>query len=514
MRALFLTFICLFLAIPSQAGTNPTNGVSLLGEPSRQARTRTATGQQSAFIAVLDMVQQQLAVRYRLVEGSLLIHNIGLGPPIIVAIQGSFWLRPTGQDPLFRYFDIDDLRFTGSIFQLEYAGEMDGTYRIGGELALVQEMTLDGRINDFKELRLESGLVMVQARFPWVEIDLFQVPPDPFESFNIHLVAVPWPAIWFSTEYGFHPSGPARFRHSNVSDGDLLSPNGTVVRTNRQLTSRLGIMPVVPDLGLDGVVGRIPELPLGTAPPPLEIWFSAEYNAFSETLGELLGHGDLLSNAGRVVRHNADLINPFCPQPPSPDYGLDAVTLGPERQLLFSTEENFFSEGLGEIIGDGDLLCEDGRIFKRIGELMANFQPIEPRPIRFGLDAVYVWPHGEVWFSTEVGFADGRLGYIGHGDLLSDTGRVVVRNPELLSPFGPIEDLDDFGLDGLHIFWPSLTGDLDFDGDVDLPDFAAFAAHWLRTDGGSCGGADLTGDGNVRLDDLGKFAENWLAGKD
>ncbi len=47
---------------------------------------------------------------------------------------------------------------------------------------------------------------------------------------------------------------------------------------------------------------------------------------------------------------------------------------------------------------------------------------------------------------------------------------------------------------------------------LDLIDFAMFAEQWLKTDCGSCEGADLTGDGNVNLSDLEEFAKNWLDG--
>ena len=59
----------------------------------------------------------------------------------------------------------------------------------------------------------------------------------------------------------------------------------------------------------------------------------------------------------------------------------------------------------------------------------------------FGLDAAYIRPRGEIWFSTEVDFTDQRFGHIGHGDLLSDTGRVVVRNLELVRRFTPVQDV-------------------------------------------------------------------------
>ena len=510
MKKLIVTLICMFLIIPCQVktiavdadGSADFNNIEVAISDSNNERAEIR------FVLPLPSAQKQMAIRYRIIEGSTLTENIGLAPPIIVPIRGSFWLKPTGPNPLFSNYVVRGLRFTGSISQREYTGQMQGTYRIGGEFALMEQMMLEGRINEFEGLKLDSGLVIPQAKFPWIEIDLFQIPPDPFDSFGMHLVAVAWPAMWFSTEHGFHPSDQPSVKYSYISDGDLLSSIGTVVRTNHQLTSRLGIMPIVPDLGLDAVLGRMPLL---SDPARGEIWFSAEDDAFSESLGCLVGDGDLLSDAGRVVRHNIDLIRPFSPMLPVPDYGLDAVTLGPDGLVLFSTEEDFFSERLGVTIGHGDLLCEDGSIFKSIGELLANFQSIEPRPIRFGLDAVYVWPHGEVWFSIDTGFTDGRLGYIGDGDLLSDTGRVVARNLALLGPFGPIERLADFGLDSLHILWPCSAADLDFNGAVDLPDFAIFAAHWRRIDCGICGGADLTGDGKVMMDDVGEFTENWLA---
>ena len=80
----------------------------------------------------------------------------------------------------------------------------------------------------------------------------------------------------------------------------------------------------------------------------------------------------------------------------------------------------------------------------------ARFRPPLVVP-DYGLDAVHVWPSGEIWFSTEEGFQDGALGPIAAGDLLSDQGYVVYRNLELLGPFAPIEDLADFGLDALFL---------------------------------------------------------------
>ncbi len=279
--------------------------------------------------------------------------------------------------------------------------------------------------------------------------------------------------IWFSTEVGFgavalQPTSAAIVR---VSDGDLLSRRGYIVRSNRQLTARLGIMPVVPDLGLDAAV-------LG---PGGSIWFSFEERngpVWSETLGVWLRHGDLLSDAGRVVRTNEQLLARFVRMAPVDDAGLDAVALAPNAEILFSTERDFYSQALGRRVGHGDLLSDRGRIVRTNAELLANFRPMANDAGAalpdYGLDAVVLRPDREIWFSTEVGFTDARLGPISDGDLLSTRGYVVLRNLELVKAFGPVEDVGNFGLDAVTVVTRQSPCDFDFDGDVDLADFLVF----------------------------------------
>ena len=68
----------------------------------------------------------------------------------------------------------------------------------------------------------------------------------------------------------------------------------------------------------------------------------------------------------------------------------------------------------------------------------------------------------------------------------------------------------DHSTDFSTVVW--LRGDTEPDEDVDLVDFAVFAARWLETSCGICDRADLTGDGNVDYYDLKEFGDNWLAG--
>ena len=82
--------------------------------------------------------------------------------------------------------------------------------------------------------------------------------------------------------------------------------------------------------------------------------------------------------------------------------------------------------------------------------LLANFQPaITNRD--FGLDALYILPSGEIWFSVEEGFLDNRLGQIQAGDLLSSLGHRVFSNAALLAAFAPAEPSQDYGLDALFV---------------------------------------------------------------
>ena len=335
--------------------------------------------------------------------------------------------------------------------------------------------------------------------------------PDGTMRLGIVAFEVPLPPppidVWFSTENGF---GAAKVDPSidnaivPVSDGDLLSRRGHIVRTNRQLTARLGIMPIVPDLGLDAVVPG----PYGS------IWFSFEPQdepIWSESLGIWLKHGDLLSDRGFVVQSNEELLARFVRMPVAADVGLDAVTRAPNRAILFSTEESFFCESLGRTVGHGDLLCNRGRVILTNQELLQNFDIIDltmrPTPADYGLDAIVLRPMKEIWFSTEIAFLDAELGWISDGDLISTQGYVVARNLDLVAPFEPVEDVDNFGLDAVNVVVRSFVADFDHDGDVDQSDFGLFQVSVSGPDvlSPKADTGDFDGDGDVDLSDFGIF---------
>lgn len=385
--------------------------------------------------------------QYRLLPGSQLSDDcpVCARPTILQPMQGTFRLRRVRENPLFSTYAVENIAFTaGGPAGRRYQVVGRGAYQVGGEVGLFQEMFLEVRIDNGVTNTLcyfTNATPTVDRGWPMLQITLNQTNGTPLQTFTLELNAAPLRQIWFSTASGMTPADwlPPT---NHLSAGDLLSSAGRVVKRNEDLTRHLGLMPVPPDLGLDAV-DLLPDGSMG---------FSLEADAFSETLG-LLQHGDLLSDRGRIVARNQDLTRAFGLRPPVPDVGLDAVQVRSDGEILFSIEKPILSGANGEL-GPGDLLSDRGLVVKRHAELLARFHPPLTAGLvahDYGLDAVYVWPSGEVWFSLEEGFPDGRLGPIQPGDLLSDQGYIVFRNLDLVAAFAPLEDLADFGLDALGI---------------------------------------------------------------
>lgn len=377
---------------------------------------------------------------YLLLDESYLIDDCLIcgRPTIQVPMRGTFELQLLENGPLFTRYAVKNISFQAGG---RYKVTGSGTYEFGGEFALMQRMSLQVQIDDGFSNKLcyfTNTSPAVTRSLPMFDVTLDQTNGTLIQTYQLRLAAAPVRELWFSTASGLtsaHSQPPT----NGISAGDLLSSVSRVVKRNHELTGPLGIMPIVPDLGLDAV----DILPGG------EIAFSVEQDVFSETRGPL-HHGDLRSNRGSIIRRNQDLLAPFVPQPPASDVGLDAVQVLDSGDILFSIEKDFFSERLGVTLRRGDLLSATGQVVRSNQQLLSRFHPADATK-DYGLDALYLWPHGEIWFSTENGFQDLTLGSILAGDLLSDRGYIVFRNLELLNPFAPVEDLADFGLDALYV---------------------------------------------------------------
>lgn len=381
---------------------------------------------------------------YSLLPGSYLIDDCPpcARPTIPQPLKGKFHLRLLEENPLSSRYALEDVAFTaGSAGGRLYKVTGGGTYTVGGEVALVQNLELGVSIDDGVTHRLclfSNTTPRVERRWPIIEATLIQTNGTFTQVYQIHLVVAPVRDIWLSTASGMTP-GIWQPPTNHVSGGDLLSAEGGVVKGNGDLLQRFGLKPSPSSLGLDA----LDVLPGG------EIAFSIQSDVFSESLG-WLRHGDLLSNRGRIIKRNQELTAAFLPMPPAPDAGLDGLQVLDDGEIYFSIKQSFFSEALGRSIRPGDLLSDRGRVVRSNEQLVENFQPLDPKR-DFGLDAFYVWPSGEIWFSVETGFQGQPFESYGHGDLLSDQGYVISRNLDLVGAFQPLEDLADFGLDALFI---------------------------------------------------------------
>lgn len=382
--------------------------------------------------------------RYTLIEGSTLLDECPpcARPSIAIPLRGGCDVsqEPT-PTPLSR-FRLENIRFTaGSPGGRIYKVTGHGVYEIMAEVAIRQTLTLEVDIDDGTQARhclFSSDPSTPTRSWPMVLAGTDQTNGTFTPVYHLVLAAAPFRELWFSTPGGMHNgnwSEPTNF----VSAGDLLSVEGRIVRRNQDIVGRLGVMPPTPDLGLDAV-----QVLAGG-----EIAFSIPQAVFSETLGAIQA-GDLLSDRGRILATNPKLASAFRIKQPAGDLGLDAVAVRESGEIWFSLATDATSSALGTPLGHGDLLSNKGTIVRRNKDLIARFHPTGPIG-DLGLDAIHVWPGGEIWFSTTAGFTDSVLGSVGSGDVLSDAGYIVMRNPELVSRFSPLEDLANFGLDALYV---------------------------------------------------------------
>src|ERR1044071_1470891 len=381
---------------------------------------------------------------FRLLEGSYLVDEVLIcgRPTIPQPMRGSFTLVLTGNIPPYTSYELRDISFSaGDPASGAYAVAGTGTWQVGGELVTRQEMTLDVDLTDSGNATsakvFTNDVKTVDRAWPIVAVHLVQTDQNLLHFYSLSVLAAPVRDIWFSTGAGLTAS-KWQAPTNRIEAGDLGFASGRGGRSNADLVKRLGMMPPAGELAVDAV----------DIAPGGEVLFSLNADVFSETLGQL-HHGDLLTEGGEVYRRNGELMAAFAPADTNADYGLDAVQVMSGGEIYFSITTNVVSPQIGMLFR-GDVLSDQGRLVKSHQQLLSLFHPAVVDH-DYGLDALYVWPGGEIWFSTEEGFNDSQLGPILAGDILSDQGFVVFHNLELVSAFAPVEDLADFGLDALYI---------------------------------------------------------------
>ena len=143
----------------------------------------------------------QTGTLYRLNQDSAF--QQGCFPPclcpimIAVPVEGTFVLTPTGFDGLFDTYAVTDVNWLVSIGGTNTTVTGRGTYKIGGEFALQQELSLDLQVGGDKVQHFDSGLVAGPAPFPEIKITIsvngqicydtvFEVSASPVPLAQIH----------------------------------------------------------------------------------------------------------------------------------------------------------------------------------------------------------------------------------------------------------------------------------------------------------------------------------------
>ena len=94
--------------------------------------------------------------------------------PVILTsgLKGTFDLRHVGFDGLYDNYDVLNVRWTAQDTTATISMQGSGTYRVGGEVAIQQQMKLDLTVGGGAPLHFDSGLVSGGGSFPRITIDI------------------------------------------------------------------------------------------------------------------------------------------------------------------------------------------------------------------------------------------------------------------------------------------------------------------------------------------------------
>jgi hypothetical protein len=126
----------------------------------------------------------------------------GCFPPCECAIMiaepmnGTFILTPTGFDGLFNNYAVTDVHWSVPINNANMIVTGSGTYKLGGEVALQQELLLDLQMDGGKTEHFDSGLVAPSAMFPDIKVTISTNAQHCFDTvFNVNASPTPVPQL-------------------------------------------------------------------------------------------------------------------------------------------------------------------------------------------------------------------------------------------------------------------------------------------------------------------------------
>jgi len=89
------------------------------------------------------------------------------------AVKGTFRLTPSSPDPLFDYYTVSNVEWT---VQLPHGGVVpirgSGTFKIGGEVAIQEQLSLDLVVGNDPVQHFDSGVVSPRVPFPRMDLTI------------------------------------------------------------------------------------------------------------------------------------------------------------------------------------------------------------------------------------------------------------------------------------------------------------------------------------------------------
>src|SRR3989441_4520523 len=94
--------------------------------------------------------------------------------PVMISsgVTGTFILTPAGFDGLFTTYAVTEVNWIVSLNGTDTFVTGSGTYKVGGEFALQQELALDLQVGDGAVQHFDSGLTGATAPFPDIDLTL------------------------------------------------------------------------------------------------------------------------------------------------------------------------------------------------------------------------------------------------------------------------------------------------------------------------------------------------------
>ncbi len=137
---------------------------------------------------------------YTLIEGSQLTDECPMcgRSPIVVPMKGTFSLRLTNQNSLFSSYEMRDIAFqAGSSPGPQYQLNGGGTYRVGGEVAWLQQVFLSLEINNtaVTQALCANPDPTIIGKWPKLLVSVDQTNGTPGQVYHLTLVAIPAPKL-------------------------------------------------------------------------------------------------------------------------------------------------------------------------------------------------------------------------------------------------------------------------------------------------------------------------------